>query len=185
LRRHAGDGERFAAPTGKAGDVDFVIEQNFGADPDDVARAYTEPGLYELIGDVSPLGRPEVLDRTVDGGGRVLLRLRYRFTGELNAAARAAVDPERLSWVEFSTHEVARRHVDYRLVPDHYGNRFRAEGKCTTRRGPHGGAVRTVEGSLRVKAPLVGRAVEKAIVSGLRQHLTGEATAVERFLAGA
>lgn len=164
--------------------MEFVIEQTFAADPDDVARAYTKPELYDLIGEVSAKGRPEVLGRTVDNGGKVLLQVRYRFTGELSIAARAVLDPEKLSWIEHSIHEVARRHVDYRLVPDHYGNRFRAAGKCTTRRGPHGGAVRTVEGSVRVKAPPVGRAVEKAIVSGLRDHLTSEATAVERFLAG-
>jgi hypothetical protein len=110
--------------------------------------------------------------------------VRYRFTGRLSTAARAVLDPDKLSWVEHSTHEVARRHVDYRLVPDHYGDRFRASGRCTTRRGPHGGAVRTVEGSLRVKAPVVGRAVEKAIVSGMREHLASESSAVERFLAG-
>lgn len=164
--------------------MDFVIEQIYDADPDDVASAYTEPRLYELIGEVSPRGRPELLDRTVDDAGKVLLAVRYRFTGDLSTAARAALDPDKLSWTEHSTHEVARRHVVYRLEPEHYGNRFRAAGKCTTRRGPHGGAVRTVEGNLRVKAPLVGRAVEKAIVSGLREHLTREATAVERFLAG-
>lgn len=163
--------------------VDFVIEQTYAADPDEVARAYTEPDLYELIREVSPRGRPELLDRTVDDGGKVMLEVRYRFVGDLNAAARAALDPEKLVWVEHSTHEIARRHVDYRLEPEHYGDRFRASGKCTTRRGPHGGAIRTVEGSLRIKAPLVGRAVEKAIVSGLREHLTSEATAVERFLA--
>jgi hypothetical protein len=165
--------------------VDFFIEQTYAADPDEVAQAYTEPELYELTRAVSSLGRPEILDRTVVDGGKVLLEVRYRFTGRLSTAARAVLDPERLSWVEHSTHEVARRHVDYRLVPDHYGDRFRAAGRCTTRRGPHGGAVRTVEGSVRVKGPLVGRAVEKAIVSGMREHLASESSAVERFLAGA
>jgi uncharacterized protein DUF2505 len=168
---------------GDAGGVDFLIEQAYTADPDAVAHAYTEPDLYELIDAVSSLGRPEVLDRTIEVDGKVLLAVRYRFTGELNAAARAALDPEKLSWVEHSTHEVARRHVDYRFVPDHYGDRLRASGRCTTRRGPHGGAVRTVEGSLRVKMPLVGRAVERAIVSGLRDHLASETAAVERLLA--
>jgi hypothetical protein len=163
--------------------VEFLIEQAYAADPDEVARAYTEPDLYHLIGAMSSLGRPDVLGHAVEADGKVLLEVRYRFAGELNAAARAALDPEKLSWVEHSTHEVARRHVDYRFVPDHYGDRFRASGKCTTRRGPHGGAVRTVEGSVRVKVPLVGRAVERAIVSGLREHLASETAAVERFLA--
>lgn len=165
--------------------MDFVIEQSYAADPDEVARAYTDTGLYEMIGQVSPRARPEVLNRTVDGSARVLLRIRYSLAVELSEAARAVLDPDKLTWVEHSTHEVARRHTDYRLEPDHYADRLRITAKCTTRRGPHGGAVRTVEGNLRVKAPPEARAVETAIVSGLREHLAVEALAVERFLAGA
>ena len=40
--------------------------------------------------------------------------------------------------------------------------------------------VATVE--LSVSAPLVGRAVERAIASGLREHLADEAPVVEGFL---
>jgi hypothetical protein len=163
--------------------VDFVIEQTYAADPDEVARAYTESDLYELIGAMSSRARLEILARTVDDVGRVLLQIRYRFAGHLSAAARAVLDPDKLSWVEHSTHEVARRYVGYQLVPDNYGDRFRVTATCTTRRGPHGGAIRTVQGNVRVKAPLVAHAVEKAIVSGLDEHLASEATAVERFLA--
>jgi hypothetical protein len=163
--------------------VDFVIEQAYGADPDAVAAAYTDPALYALIGDASALGRPEVLDATVEDD-LVAVEVRYRFTGELNGAARRAVDPAKLTWVEHSTHDLARRHVDFRLVADHYADRFRASGQAVVAPGPTGGAVRTVRGTLTVKAPLVGRAVEGAIVSGLRDHLRSEATAVDRFLAG-
>lgn len=164
--------------------MDFVIEQIYEADPDEVARAYTESALYDVIGEVSPRARPEVLERSVDDAARVSLRIRYRFVAELSEAARAVLDPAKLSWVEHSIHEVARRHTDFRLVPDNYADRFRIAAKCTTRRGPHGGAVRTVEGSLRIKGLPGAREVEDAIVSGLRDHLTGEARAVERFLAG-
>jgi Protein of unknown function (DUF2505) len=123
-----------------------------------------------------------VLDVTVDGD-RATVALRYRFAGELNAAARAALDPAKLTWVEHATHDLARHHVTFRLVPDHYGDRFGASGEATiAARGA--GSVRTVTGRLGVKAPLVGRAVERAIVSGLRDHLAAEAVAVDRFLAG-
>lgn len=161
--------------------MDFDIEQRYQAGPDAVARAYVEPGLYELIGDASSLGRPEVLGVSVDGDV-ARLEVRYRFAGHLNAAARAALDPDKLTWVERSTHDLARHHVEFRLIPDHYGDRFKASGEATvTARGT--GSVRRVTGSLTVKAPLVGRAVEKAIVSGLRDHLAAEAEAVDRFLA--
>lgn len=164
--------------------MDFAIEQTYAADPDEVARAYTESGLYDSIGEGSTRAHPEVLSRTVDGAGRVVLRIRYRLAAELSEEARAVLDPDKVTWVEHSTHEVARRHTDYRLVPDNYVDLVRISAQCTTRRGPHGGAIRTVEGTLRVKVPHVAGAVETAIVSGLSEHLTAEARTVERFLAG-
>jgi hypothetical protein len=166
--------------------VDFRVEQTFAGDPGAVARAYTEPALYDLIAEVSSLGRPEVLSRSVEGDGdgeRVVLEVRYRFAGRLNGAARRALDPAKLTWVERSTHDVAARRLEFRLVPDNYGDRFRASGRAAVT-GADGAAVRTVEGSLKVTAPIVGGAVERAIVSGLRDHLAAEVGAVERFLAG-
>jgi hypothetical protein len=168
--------------------MDFRVEQRYRFDADLVAHAYTDPALYEAIGEVSRLGRPEVLDRRADGDV-VTLRIRYRFTGELAPAARAVLDPARLTWVEHSTHELARRHVSYRLEPDHYADRFRASGECRVAPGSGPGvgsgsaAVRTVTGTVRVKALVVGGAVERAIVSGLRDHLADESAAVDRFLA--
>ena len=49
--------------------------------------------------------------------------------------------------------------------------------------GTNGGSVRTVTGALQVKALIVGSAVERAIVSGLREHLAAEVALVDRFVA--
>jgi hypothetical protein len=163
--------------------MDFTVEQTYDADPDVIARAYTDPALYEVIGEVSRLGRPEVLERRDAGDDVVELRIRYRFTGDLSSAARAVLDPEKLSWVEHSTHDLGRGEVAFRLEPDHYADRFRASGTCRIGPGPGGpGAVRTVTGTVKVKALVVGGAVERAIVSGLSDHLVDEAGAVERFV---
>lgn len=161
----------------------FSIEQRFGADsdPDRVARAYTDPDLYAALDERGRLGRPEVLDRREDGD-LVLLRLRYRFTGELSSAARAVLDPDRLSWVEESEHQLAARRVSFRMVPDHYGDRFRAAGEVRIVASDEGGACRVVDGDLRVRALVVGPAVERAIVSGLREHLRDEVPVVQEFL---
>lgn len=166
--------------------MDFTVEQTYDADPDVIARAYTDPALYEVIGDVSRLGRPEVLERREVGDDVVEMRVRYRFTGDLSSAARAVLDPDKLTWVERSTHDLERGEVTFRLEPDNYADRFRASGSCRIGPGPGGaGAVRTVTGTVKVKALVVGGAVERAIVSGLRDHLADEAGAVERFVAQA
>ncbi|MEY2571377.1 MAG: hypothetical protein QOE63_1727 [Acidimicrobiaceae bacterium] len=159
----------------------FSVDQQIAADPGAVCAAFADAALYELLGELPKLGRPEVLDREQEGDV-VSLRIRYAFNGELNAAARAAIDPAKLTWVEESTHDLAARTVVFRLVPDHYRDRFSCSGSY--RFAPSGaGTVRHAEGDLKVKAMLVGRLVEEAIVSGLREHLDDEVPMVERFIA--
>jgi uncharacterized protein DUF2505 len=158
----------------------FRLEQVFDAPVEEVARAYTEPGLYERLGDLPKLGRPELVERQEDGDV-IQLQVRYRFTGDLSAAARRVVDPAKLSWVEHTTHDLTRHQVDFRMAPDHYPDRLRSSGRYSFQ--PDGaGARRLTEGELVVRVPLVGGAVERAIVSGLRDHLSTEVAVVERFL---
>jgi hypothetical protein len=160
--------------------MDFAVIQDFDADADAVARAYASPELYPRLTGLPKLGTPEVVDHRVDGD-RVELQLRYRFVGDLSPAVTAVIDPRRLTWVEHSTHDLDRRTVTYRLVPDHYPDRLQSSGSCTLE--PAGtGSTRTVTGRLKVKALVVGGAVERAIVSGLREHLADEVAVVDRFV---
>jgi Protein of unknown function (DUF2505) len=162
--------------------MDFMLDQVFTAGGDAVARAYASPELYEHLVGLPKLGAPEVLDHRTDGD-TVRLQIRYRFVGDLSPAVTAVVDPRKLSWVEHSVHDLAARRVSYRLDPDHYPDRLQSSGLCTIGDRTNGGSVRTVTGTLRVKALIVGSAVERAIVSGLREHLAGEVALVDRFVA--
>jgi hypothetical protein len=165
----------------------FRLEQTFAAPIDAVATAFTEPELYATLGALPKLGEPQVLSRSRDGDV-VNLEVRYRFTGDLSPAARKFVDPARLSWVERSTHDLARHQVDFVMVPDNYGDRLRASGYYAFE--PHGpGATRRVaEGEVAVRVPLVlgggrvGKSVENAIISGIEEHLAAEVSVVERYL---
>ena len=160
----------------------FELQQRFRAAPDDVARAFADAGFYAALQELPNVDRPEVLDRQEDGE-RVRLRVRYRFTGALSPAARRVIDPARLTWVEDTTHDLASRTARFVLLPDHYGSRFSCAGGY--RFDPDGdGTRRRLEGDLTVRFPLVGRAVERAIVSGLRDHQAHEVGVLERYLAG-
>jgi hypothetical protein len=162
--------------------VRFTIDQRFSAAPDGVARAFANPDLYRAFQDLPKMSRPEVLAHEVDGN-EVALQIRYRFNGELSPAARAVIDPARLSWVEHATHDLAARTTRFRMVPDHYGDRFQCSGSYRFETDGTG-TLRHCEGDIRVRALLVGGAVEHAIVSGLREHLDDEVDVVEAFLAG-
>lgn len=159
----------------------FTIEQQFAADVDAVARAYADPGLYLALVGLPKLTQPEVVGHDVDGD-TVELQVRYRFGGDLSPAARAVIDPARLTWVERSVHDLARHHTTFTMLPDHYADRFRCRGSY--RFEPTGsGCRRRGEGDVRVKAFLVAGAVEGAIVSGLKEHLVDEVPVVEGYLA--
>ena len=161
----------------------FTLEQVIGGPVGAVARIYTEPRFYEAIGDIGTLGRPEVLDRREDGTV-VRLTVRYRFSGHLSPAVTSVIDPARLTWVEESVHDLEHHTVTFTVNPDHYADRLRCSGSSRFVAVAGGGTQRFAEGDVAVRAPLVGRAVEGAIVSGLREHLEAEVGVVERLLAG-
>lgn len=161
--------------------MDFSVTQHYTAPADAVARAYASRELYDSLAGLPKLAPPDVLDRAVDGGV-VRLQIRYRFVGELSAAVTALIDPAKLTWVEHSTHDLVRRSVTYRLAPDHYPDRLHSSGTCAVATDGDAAAVRTVRGRVKVRALVVGGAVERAIVSGLREYLEAEAGAVDRFV---
>ena len=159
----------------------FTIEQRYGAAPRDLAEAYADPALYDRLVGLPNLGAPEVLSHhRADHVAE--LEIRYRFTGELSAAARAVLDPARLTWVERSTHDLEARSTTFEMTADHYADRFRCRGSYRFS-GAGTGAVRSCEGDLKVKVLLVAGAVEGAIVSGLEEYLAAEAPVVEAFVA--
>lgn len=161
----------------------FRLEQTFDAPIDAIALAFTEPDLYTALGALPKLGQPQVLGRTEDGDV-VNLQIRYQFTGDLSPAARKVVDPARMSWVEHSTHDLSRHQVDFTMVPDNYGNLLRASGRYSFEPDGPAKTRRVAEGEVAVRVPLVGKSVENAIVSGIREHLADEVAVVERYLAG-
>lgn len=160
----------------------FTIDQRFRASPDAVARAYADPDLYLALQGLPKMSRPEVVSHQ-SSGDEVLLEIRYRFSGNLSSAARAVLDPARLTWVEHTTHDLASRTTTFRMVPDHYGDRFGCSGSYRFE-ADGTGTRRRCEGDIKVRALLVAGAVENAIVSGLREHLTDEVAVVDAFLEG-
>ena len=119
-----------------------------------------------------------MLDRRVDDDV-VRLQIRYRFVGDLSPAVTAVVDPAKLTWVEHSTHDLVRRSVTYRLVARPLPRPAAVVGHLRDLRRRRRGTLRTVHGRLKVRALVVGGAVERAIVSGLREYLAAEADAVD------
>ena len=162
----------------------FELDQRFAVPLAKVAATITDPDYYDTLAQAPKLGTPEVLSRKADGD-IVVMQVRYRFAGELSSAARAVVDPAKLTWVEHSTHDLAAGTGKFRLEPDNYEDRFEASGgyRLQAPADDSDSTIRLVTGALKVRVLLVGSAVERAIVSGLQEHLDGEVDLLEAFVA--
>ncbi|MBW3614991.1 MAG: DUF2505 domain-containing protein [Actinobacteria bacterium] len=156
----------------------FQIVQSFDGPLDQVEDALVDPAFLERLGELPKLGRPELMSRVVEGP-LVHQEVRYRFTGELSAAVRKVVDPQRLTWVEKSSLDRRAHRSTWHIVSDHYKHLLRCSGTFELHEA--GGATRrTTQGEIKVSVPFVGGKVEAAIVSGLREHAQME----ERVMAG-
>ena len=159
----------------------FSLEQDLPGSCDDVLAVLADPGFVPELGALPKVGPPELLEHR-RGDGTLHQRVRYRFTGALSPAVTRVIDPSRLVWVDDTTYDLAAGTATFRILPEHYANRLRCSGRhhFTARTG---GCHRRIEGDLTVSYPLVGRAVERAILSGLEEHLGAEADLIGRWLA--
>lgn len=159
----------------------FRISQTFDGGLVEVQEALIAPAFLERLASLPKLGRPELLDQRREDD-LVHQRVRYAFAGDLNAAARAVLDPARLTWVEESTLDRATHRTTFRIVPDHYADRLSCDGTFVLSEDGGAATTRVAEGDLRVKMPLVGGKVERAIVSGLQEHAELEADVLREWL---
>jgi hypothetical protein len=155
----------------------FRLEQRFSAPLDAVEAAFLDPALLAELGTLPQLGRPELLSRA-DAGDIVTQDRRYAFTGQLSPAVTKVVDPAKLTWVEHSELDRRTHRSVFGIRPDHYADRLTCAGTITL----EGATLRVVDGDLRVRFPLVGAKVERAIVAGLRDHASAEARVVQAWL---
>jgi hypothetical protein len=158
----------------------FDVKQQFDADAAAVIGCYSSSEMYEQLPEFGKISRPDLLERTASGD-TVKIRLRYKFTADLPTAALAIIDPDRLTWVEETTYDLAGLTSRLKLLPDHYASKLEASASARfVDRGD--GSIRDVAGDLRVRVLLVGGQVERAIVEGLKEHLAEEAELVAKLL---
>lgn len=159
----------------------FRLEQRFSAPLTAVEAAFVDPAVLAELATLPELGRPEVLNRA-DDGDTVTQDVRYAFAGHLSGAVTRVIDPARLTWVEHGVLDRRTHQTELTIHPDHYGDRLRCTATARLAAAGETDVVRTVEGELHVRAPLVAATVERAIVAGLREHAAAEARVVQAWL---
>jgi hypothetical protein len=160
--------------------VRFAFEQTVAVRPAQVVAAYGSPAFYEgrpTRDDIALLG---VVNHE-DTGPRVLIEVRYAFTGSVSAAVRRVIDQKKMSWVTRTVIYPAENRTSWEVLPDHYPDRLTSAGSHRFRAADGEGGtadatvtVVSVEGELKVHVPIVGRSVERVIADGLRAYVADE-----------
>lgn len=157
----------------------FRVSTDIAAPRDTVEDAFVDPAFYAELGALPNIRAPRVLS-IEDAGDLVHLRIHYALEADLAPAVRRVLDPEKITWVEESTVHRGEHYTEFRMVPEHYVGRMDCSGRYRfEERGRHA-TEQVVEGDLVIRYPVVGRLVERAILTGMRQHLTEEARLLEQ-----
>jgi hypothetical protein len=160
--------------------VRLAASHHFAGSVAEVCAAMGDPAFYAVLRlpDVEP---PELVSRTVDGA-RVDVHVRFMYTGKLDPIARRIVGHDQVSWVQQLQIDPVAASAALQVIP--------AVGMvpvtCTgtfALRTEGGGCVRTLDGDLRVKVPIIGSRAEKSLAPGILRRLDLEAEALNAFLA--
>jgi len=162
----------------------FTVDQQVAVSADVAVRAYGDPAFYEgrpPRDNISVLG----VERHEETDDHVLIEVRFQFTGSVSSAVRAIIDPTKMSWVTRTEITPGENRSTFTVLPDHYPDRLTSKGTFTfADDGSGSGCTIRVDGELKVHVPIVGRTVERVIVSGLRSYLSAEVAGLPAFAAG-
>ena len=157
----------------------FAIRQAVAVPPDRAMAAYASPTFYQGRPERDHIAVREVV-RHEEAGDRVLLEVRMAFTGSVSSAVRAVVDPAKMSWITRTEILLAEARSNWVILPDHYPDRLSASGTYRFAEGAAGPGNTDVEveGDLKIRVPIVGRSVERVIVSDLQDYIAEEAAGI-------
>ena len=161
----------------------FQTTQQIDVPPARAMAAYGSPAFYE--------GREvkdhiEVLEvvRHDDTGSRLLMEVRFAFRGPISPAVQRFIDHNKMTWITRNEIRPDEARADWRVLPDHYPDRLSSSGVYTFEpgTGTGTGTVVGIEGELKVHVPVLGKSVERVIVSGLRKYFEAEVLTIPDLL---
>ena len=161
-------------------DVDFTLHQQIDAPIDAVEAALVDSAFLARMDELPKLGSAEVVRNERDGDV-VNLAVRYLFQAELSSAVTRVVDPDKLTWVEESECDLAAHRTTCVIRPDNYANLLQGSYDATIEAAGDG-VRRTITGRIKVKVPLLGGKVERAIVGGLSENADAQAILLTSFI---
>jgi hypothetical protein len=131
-----------------------------------------------VLPDLEP---PELLTRT-EAGARTEVHLRFVYTGRLDPIARRIVGRDHVSWVQRLVVDASTRTCALTVAPEIGVVPVSCEGTFTMQDDDGGRCLRTLDGELRVKVPVIGGRAERSLAPGITRRLDLEADALDAYL---
>jgi hypothetical protein len=159
----------------------FSVEHRFTAPCEAVETAMTDPDFFAELRTVPGVEPPVLLNRRAETD-RVVLDVRYVFSGDLPSVARRVLGRGELAWVQHSVVDLVQHRTDFTIEPEQHAALLDCKGVYLLRvQSDH--TARTITGDLRVHVPLLAGRAERAITAGLIERLDAEADLLQRWLA--
>jgi hypothetical protein len=132
--------------------------------------------------DLPDLERPELIVRK-EHGAQTDIHLRFRYTGRLDPIARRIVGHDHVSWVQRLVVDASAGSGALTVEPEIGVVPVSCTGTFTMHDADGGQCLRTLDGELRVKVPVIGGRAERSLAPGITRRLDLEAAALDIYLA--
>ncbi len=150
----------------------FRAEHRFVASVDAVAALLVDPSFHEDL-ELPDLALVGVVDH-VDDGTHAELALRYEYVGRVDPVVQRLVGSRRPMWVQGLVLDRATGVGRLSFAAAGQDDLLKA-GADFTLRTDGGETVWELEGEVKVRVPLIGRAAERRLVDGVLDRLTIQA----------
>jgi hypothetical protein len=161
--------------------MDFRIQHEFDAAPEDVAAALLDRSYQDSLGDLGPLSHRRVLEQSESSDGRVHRRTLSVLGIELPGAAKRVLGGSDPAWVEKAVWLPDRHRWEWTIEPKVAPEMLSAFGAIDLE-GGRDETRRIVTGSVLVRVPFLGGRVESWIVEGLSATYDEEAVRLTAWL---
>jgi hypothetical protein len=160
--------------------VKLAASHRFGASAGAVCDGMGDPEFYAGLR-LPDVELPEVIARTGDGD-RVDIHVRFTYTGKLDPIARRIVGHDQVEWVQQLDIDRSSKACALKVVPAIRTIPVSCTGAFVLR-DTETGCLRTLDGDLRIRVPLIGSRAERSLAPGIMRRLDLEAEALDKYLA--
>lgn len=161
----------------------FTFSDRFDAPLERVEEAVLSDEYNERLKDLPNVAERVVTQQRVRSDGSVRRVVHYKFGGHLPPTVESVLGASAVSWDEVAIFDPVAHEWAFEIEPHVLADRFECHGTYTFR-AEEDATVREVSVELKVKIPVVGGRVEKAISDGLEETLQAEGRLLAEYLDG-